>query len=239
MKEPLYPIVLFDADGTLFDFDRAEGHALKQTFAAFQMPFSQRIRDSYREINQALWEALERSETDKATLKTERFRRLLHTHHLSGRPDALNLEYETQLARCSFLLDGAVSVCQGLAAFCQLAIITNGLADVQHSRFYGSPLPQWIPHLFISDCIGHEKPHPVFFQTVLQALAVADKGRVLVVGDSLTADVAGGQQAGLATCWMNPAGKTAPAHIRPTYDIRSLTDLYPIVLKQTHREDLT
>ena len=63
-------------------------------------------------------------------------------------------------------------------------------------------------------CVG--KPEPRFFRAAMELLGVpAD--RVLVVGDSLTADIAGGQAAGARTALMLTGVTTAlPSEILPS-----------------------
>jgi 2-haloacid dehalogenase len=50
-----------------------------------------------------------------------------------------------------------------------------------------------------------------------------------MIGDSLTSDIAGGANYGIATCWYNPHGlMRAPDEI-VTHEIADLADLIPIV----------
>jgi FMN phosphatase YigB (HAD superfamily) len=52
--------LLFDADGTLFDYDRAENAALGQVFRKIGVSFDPGYLAAYRRINQALWQAVEK-----------------------------------------------------------------------------------------------------------------------------------------------------------------------------------
>ena len=47
----------------------------------------------------------------------------------------------------------------------------------------------------------------------------------MIVGDSLTSDILGGIQVGMATCWVNPAGTPGREDIKPDYEIQSLSQL--------------
>lgn len=226
-----YRYLLFDADGTLFDFDKAEAEALRQTLLLHGLPFSSRTRDLYRDINQNLWQELERGRVDKKTLQTRRFEELFVQTDLKADPVHFNDDYRAALAACSFLLPEAEKTCRQLAKTHQLAIITNGLAATQHQRFNGSPLARLIPDLFISDEIGFEKPHLGFFQHVLASMGIKRTQEALVIGDSLTADIAGGSNAGLDTCWYNPARLPTDPAIVPTYEIASLAELVQLLGK--------
>ena len=50
-----YTKLLFDADGTLFDYQKASWEALRRTLEQFALPFSQELFHLYQEKNQALW----------------------------------------------------------------------------------------------------------------------------------------------------------------------------------------
>ena len=49
--EKRYEILLFDVDGTLLDFDRAEHAAMEKIFARHGYPYSEETLLRYREIN--------------------------------------------------------------------------------------------------------------------------------------------------------------------------------------------
>lgn len=224
-----YRYLLFDADGTLFDFDRAETEALRQALHLHALPWSGRARDLYRDINQSLWQEFELGMVTKERLQIERFRRLLEQVPLSGDPEVINASYVKELGRCGFLYDGAEDICRRLADHYKLAIITNGIAGVQYPRFEKSPLAAIISDLFISEEIGYQKPQTEFFTHVLDALQIEDRRHALVIGDSLTADILGGINAGIDTCWYNPRHLPQDSLIRPTYEIDRLEALITLL----------
>jgi 2-haloacid dehalogenase len=51
---------LFDADGTLFDYDRAERAALEKALAQIGVSFDPGYLAAYQRINQALWQGVEK-----------------------------------------------------------------------------------------------------------------------------------------------------------------------------------
>ena len=55
-----------------------------------------------------------------------------------------------------------------------------------------------------------------------------------MVGDTLHADMLGGQQAGLDTCWYEPTGRKSDEGLKITYRIANLCDLLTIVLGEEH-----
>jgi FMN phosphatase YigB (HAD superfamily) len=96
---------------------------------------------------------------------------------------------------------------------------------VQRPRLEKSKIDRFFEVIVISDEIGVAKPHKGFFDHTFTEMQHSDPSSVLVIGDSINADIKGGQQYGTATCWMNPEGQKAPMGINPDYEIRDLLGL--------------
>ena len=131
---PRYEVVLFDADHTLFDFDRAEREALRQTLEEAGLPADGETEARYLSINRALWNRLDRGEVRREWLVVERFAALLRALGRTGDAAALNRAYLDHLGEGSYLLPGAQALCRALAPRCTLAIVTNGVARAQRRR---------------------------------------------------------------------------------------------------------
>ena len=132
----------------------------------------------------------------------------------------------------SFLLDGALEACRTLSERYTLCAVTNGNARVQHGRFNPSPLYPYFKHVFISEEMGVDKPSQAYFDLVQKGIGHGDPARMLVIGDSLTSDIAGGISWGCDTCWLCPRvekrGKAAEMGLAPTYivaHLREITDI--------------
>ncbi|MEC0184753.1 YjjG family noncanonical pyrimidine nucleotidase [Paenibacillus peoriae] len=234
-----YEVILFDLDDTLFDFKKTERFALHNTFTQFGLPQgATEYKASYDEINSALWREAEEGQITSAELRVERFKRLFAVHELDFNPDAFSAAYLRYLGEGAFLIDGAVEICE-LLSDCRLAIITNGIKEVQTSRIQLSPLSHAFEQVVISEEVGYQKPQAAIFEYAFTKLAISDKSKVLMVGDSLTADIQGGNNYGMDTCWFNPAGKANTSEIQPTFEIKSLMELANIVLSEGHVLNLT
>lgn len=224
-----YPWLFFDADGTLFDYNRAEATAFRKAFELLQFPFEENYIDAYQKINRELWKALERHEITPALLRVRRFEQLLEALQLTGSADDLNLAYVEQLGLCTDLIDGAYEVVQTLSKGARIAIVTNGLEAVQRSRLIRSPIHPLITELIISEEVGAAKPHPAFFDAAFARTGNPPKSDVLIIGDSLTSDMQGGVDYGIDTCWYNPAIEHQPEGLPTTYEIRHLRELLVII----------
>ena len=221
-----YDIFLLDADDTLFDFGMAEANALKIMFDRRGLPYSEEIRLIYREINAKVWEGYERGEITKAELQPLRFKRLFEVIGAGLNPQAFNDDYLYELGRGSFLLDGAMEICAEIAENGkQIFIVTNGILVTQQARIEHSAIRQHISDYFVSEFVGYKKPQREYFEYVLGHIPDVGRDKILVAGDSLTADIAGGNGAGLDTCWLNPEGNINDTDILPKYEIASLHEL--------------
>ncbi|MCI0398117.1 MAG: YjjG family noncanonical pyrimidine nucleotidase [Chloroflexi bacterium] len=224
-----YQWLLFDADGTLFDYDRAEATALEQSFRQAGAPFEPRYLALYRQINHQLWQALERREMSPAVLRVRRFELLFEALQVELPPAAFSASYLQHFGACAELMEGAVELLHGLQGKYRLAIITNGLQDVQRSRLACSAIGEYIAELIISEEVGYAKPHQAIFDAALARLGHPAKSEVLMIGDSLTSDMQGGCDYGLDTCWYNPAGHPRPPHLPLTYEISHLSQLMELL----------
>ena len=220
-----YTWLLFDADGTLLDFAKAERAALIAALAAHGVTADDEIITAYSAINDAIWKQIETGEFDRAQLNRTRFSRLAQRFGFAYDADQLGRDYFARMAEQGHLIDGALELCRALKPRYSLCIVTNGTASVQHGRLDGTPLLACMDGLFISEELGAEKPSPAFFDAVEAAIPGFDRARALVIGDSLTSDIAGGIVAGIDTVWYNPAGKTAPADRTPNYTVANYDEL--------------
>jgi 2-haloacid dehalogenase len=223
-----YQWLLFDADGTLFDYDRAEAAALQATFAALGHPFVASYLTEYRRINHAIWLEFEQGQIDQVTLRARRFELLLAAINLQADAHAFSANYLLNLADGIYLMAGAEETVELLASCFNLAIITNGLADVQRPRFARSAIYPYIRQIIISEEVGAAKPAPAIFDIAFARMGQPAKNEVLVIGDSLSSDIQGGLNYGLDTCWFNPTGQPNGA-LEPTFEIKTLTELPKIL----------
>lgn len=225
-----YQWLLFDADNTLFDYDKAEATALANSFQQFGLDFDQTTGAQYRTINAQIWHDYELGHITQQDLRAERFRRLFTAVHLPTDAEAFSRQYLVNLSQAGHLLEGVEALLRRLAASYHIAIITNGIADVQRPRLAASPIHDLVEAFVISEEVGVAKPDPAIFDVAFARMGQPAKAEVLIIGDSLSSDMQGGLNYGIDTCWYNPAGK--PATLPVTYTIRQLDELHRILTEE-------
>ena len=225
-----YKLIFFDADGTLFDFDRSERHSFAAACADVGIPVSPGLYERYRAINAELWRQLERGEIDQSALRLLRFEQLFSQIGIFGDAVSMNRCYSRRLSECTFLIDGALDICRALHGKCPLIIVTNGIPDIQAPRLKKSALAPYIDHIFISGEIGWQKPQPAFFDHVFRMLDLPSdvRGQTILLGDSLSSDMKGGRDAGMVTCLYAPQGSSGNDSC--DFSIQNLMEFLPLVL---------
>ena len=224
-----YPYLLFDADNTLFDFDQAERNAHLLLCRAHGLAFSEEGYQLYHKCNADLWRDFDRGLCTKEYLLVERFRRYLAITGERADPEALNRDHLRALGEGAMLLPGAEELCRVLSRDHRLYLLTNAVASVQKTRFANSAIAPYFQGVFISEEVGVGKPDPAYFDYVFHAVPGLARDNALVIGDSLTSDIQGANNAGLPCCWFNPKGQPRPQDLRIDYEIRALEELYAIV----------
>ena len=220
-----YTWLLFDADDTLFDYGQAEAGALRQTFEQSGVHFEPSYLETYQSINRQLWHEFEQGKITSELLRTRRFELLFAAIGVLIDVSIFSPRYLTNLAAGSELTEGALEVVQALGSKYHLAIITNGLRDVQRPRLAGSAIRDYIELIVISEEVGAVKPDTAIFDAAFRLMGNPGKGQVLMIGDSLTSDMAGGHHYGIDTCWFNPHGQPRPDHVTIHYEIKRLAEL--------------
>lgn len=227
-----YPWLLFDADDTLFDYGRAEAAAVRGAFAACGVAFEDGWLAAYQAVNARNWRLLEEGRISSARMRVQRWELLFDELGLGLDAGEFSLVYLAELGAQAHLIDGALELVEGLRVDHRIAIITNGISDVQRSRLARSPLASAVEHIVISEEVGAAKPHPAIFDAAMARWGNPDRREVLVIGDSLSSDIAGGVAAGIDTCWFNPGGRRlGEGEPIATYEIRQLRELLPLLAR--------
>ena len=226
-----YNTILFDADGTLFDFHKSEACAIRQTMSSFGIePSDDRVK-KYSEINDGLWKMLERGEIEKSVLLYRRFELFLEHYGLACDAKEMARTYMEALSENAHLFEGATELCEKLSHHFKLYIVTNGVEFIQKRRFAKSGLAKYFSGVFISGVIGYEKPSVKYFEHVSKAIADFDKGKTIIVGDSLSSDIKGGLAFGIDTLWYNPENSENTLGMEITNIATSFDEIYDYLVE--------
>lgn len=221
----MFEFLLLDLDDTILDFHKAEHIAVSKTFASLGIDPTPEVVSRYSEINKLHWQRLERGELTRDQVVVQRFGALFRELGLDTDPFLCAATYERLLGVGHYFLPGAEEALEALSKKYRLFLASNGTASVQASRIASSGIARFFEKIFISQEIGADKPTCAFYERCFAQIPGFDPSRAMMVGDSLTSDIRGGMNAGIATCWVNPKRAARKEGIRVDYEIESFAQL--------------
>ena len=236
-----YKLVLIDLDDTLFDYPKTEKEAFRNTFKelgffveselgnAKKEEIYEKLKDRYKDVNLQLWKDLEKGAVDKDRLKVVRFEKIIEEFDLKYDPYEMSELYLKKLGEGIFPFEATEKLCEYLHSKYKVGIVTNGIKEVQHSRIENSAIAKYIDKIIISDEVGVNKPDKRIFEYAMNYFEIMDKSEVIMIGDSLGADIKGGQNAGIDTCWVNLRNNVNDTGIIPNYEVNKLEKLFEIL----------
>jgi len=223
-----YTTLLFDLDHTLFDFDASVDAALGDTLAGAGIPDPNGHRPTFGAINKALWRQVEQGELTPDLVGVMRFEQLVARLGVDADPKAMSDDYIAGLGANGDLLPGARELLDELAPKATLALISNGIGKVARAKIERLDIDRYFDAIVISGEAGVAKPHAGIFDIVFASLGNPDRSTALMIGDSLTSDIAGGAAYGIDTCWYAPTARLGTA-VHTTYRVESLAEIPRIV----------
>ena len=223
-----YSTLLLDFDRTLFDSDTSEAEAFADTMRQCGIADAAVHFDTYQRINRTLWSAVEQGHIDPSEVRTTRFERLAAAIGLDANPAAMALTFVLAMGANGDLYPGARKTLEQLAASATLALVTNALSEVQRARIDRLNIGEYFDTIVISTEVGSSKPSPAIFDIAFERLGNPSKQTAVMIGDSLSSDIRGGTNYGIATCWYNPHGNVADPGEHITHQVAALDQLLPL-----------
>ena len=187
-----YKYLLFDVDGTLLDFNKAEEQALINTFQKYNIVLTEQMNQRYEQINKQLWKDFEKGLIDKKTIVYTRFVQLFQEFGIDEDGIAFEDDYQDALGEGYFLLPHARDILEKLYQKYPLYVVTNGVSKTQYSRLKGTRIDQYFQDIFVSEDIGYQKPTREYFDYCFKKMKNIDLDQTLIIGDSLSSDIQGG-----------------------------------------------
>ena len=222
-----FTTILWDVDGTLLDFRAAEKAAVMALFREFSLgECTDEMVRRYSQINEVFWQRLERNELTKPRILVGRFEQFFTEIGVpASLAPAFNDRYQLALGDTIVFRDDSINIVRSLQGKVKQYAVTNGTVAAQNKKLTNSGLKELLDGAFLSEGIGAEKPNLAFFDAVFEAIRPTDLSKILIIGDSLTSDIRGGNNAGIRTCWYNPDRLPAPPGYRIDYTVSNLREV--------------
>lgn len=224
-------VILWDMDATLLDFLAAEKAAIRACFEKYRLgECTDEMIARYSKINRRYWEMLERGEMSKAEILENRFKEFFAEEGIETDCEKeFNSSYQVALGDTICFCDSSYELVKKLRDTHRQFIVTNGTFIAQERKLKKSGFGELVEEVFISELLGYEKPAAGFFHKVFEKIGPYEKDEVMIVGDSLTSDMQGGNNAGIVCCWYNPDHLENTKNVRVDHTIDNLWQIEEIL----------
>ncbi len=226
-----YTTVLFDLDHTLLDSDESEAEAFAHTMRFAGVTDYGPLLDTYRRINLAMWAQVEAGTMSANEVRAKRFESFNQLVGIDADPVAMGDLFVDGLGSFGELYPGAFEMLEAVGATAVLGLVTNGISDVQRARVARLGIERFFDAIVISSEVATAKPGSAIFDIAFERLGRPERSSAVMVGDSLTSDMAGGYRYGIATCWYNPRGDDLAVDFELDHVIAELGDVVGVVIR--------
>ena len=221
--------IFLDLDDTLLDFHKAEAAALAKALAQLGVDPAPAVIARYSAINAQQWQLLEEGKFTRDEILTRRFDILFQELGVEVSSALARQTYEGFLGQGHTFIPGAEELLKALARRYDLYLVSNGTAAVQAGRIASAGIAPYFKEIFISEAMGLHKPQKAFFDACFAAIPGFHREEALIIGDSLTSDIRGGNNAGIRTCWFNPHRKPRMECVHVDYEVSALSQIPPLL----------
>ena len=217
--------IFIDIDNTLLDFDLCAADSIRSGFADWKIPYTDFIFDTFREINESLWKRIEKGTLTREELLKTRWQIIFDKLGIKKSGIEFEQVFIRYLTQSHSQVEGAAELVKYLSRKYMICATSNAPHEQQLIRLEKAGMLQYITHVFTSEQIGYSKPGKEFFDACFAQLKNTNKDEVLLIGDSITADIDGGVSYGLKTCWFNHDKVAVPPDLKADHVFNSLEEI--------------
>lgn len=221
-------VVFIDIDDTLLDFTKCANDAIKSACNKFGVPYTTTLVDTFHPINLDLWHRLEKKEVTKERLFDTRFQIVFDKLGIKADGIAFETAFRENFHESAILVDGARDLLEYLRSKYKVYVASNASMHQQTNRMKRAELDGYIDGYFVSEEIGFPKPQKEFFDACFKALPDVKPQDVVMIGDSLSADIKGACEYGLKTIWYNHRNEPT-ADVKCDYIVSRLSEIKNIL----------
>ncbi len=224
--------ILWDMDGTLLDFHAAERAAIFALFEKYGLgECTEEMLQRYMQINTKLWRQLEKNEVNKREVLVGRYEKFFGEYGLdTSLAEAFNSDYQLALGDTIVFRDNSYELVKKLKGKVKQYMVSNGTVIAQEKKLAKSGFGELMDEIFLSEAVGAEKPNMAFFDKVFEVIGKPEnKSDYIIIGDALSSDIKGGNNAGILTCWYNPHHLQLSDEYQVDYEIENLNEVPKIL----------
>lgn len=221
--------VFIDIDNTLLDFGKCSEYSIKMSCEKYNIEYSDALNMTFREINRGLWNRIENGALTREELLKIRWQLVFDEMGIEGNGEEFEQLFIHYLTESHEETKGAYDLVKYLGAKYTLCAASNAPHEQQLIRLEKAGMLGFFSEIFTSERIGFSKPSAEFFDKCFFLLPNISKEETVMIGDSISADIAGGAKYGIKTIWFNEAKDAPPSDITPDYTVNKLCEIKNIL----------
>ena len=221
--------VLIDVDNTLLDFNKCAEEAMKIGFSKWNIEYSDKVFPVFLEVNDSLWSKIETGEIDKPELYRLRWKTIFERLDIDADGPLFEQDFRNIFSESKEPVDGAYDILDYLSEKYTVSVASNASYWQQIKRLTNSDMLKYFSNIFNSEQIGYPKPEKKFFDACFEKFGNIPKDEVIIIGDSLSADINGGAAYGIKTLWFNYDKIPVPKDSKADFIVKSLDEIKNIL----------
>ncbi len=224
-------VVLIDIDDTLLSFTDYVRDAMRDGFAHFGIGvYREDMLPVAASINGKLWRQIERGELTFEGLQKIRWNMIFDALGIDFDGLVFERYFRDYLYDSAIPVDGAMDMLKYLYPKYAMYAASNGPYDQQVNRLKAAGMYPYFRDFFISEKAGAQKPSAEFFDYCFRILRESgfdglEPQETMIIGDSLTSDMAGGRAYGMKTCLFWRGEGPAPEESGADHVVRDLREI--------------
>ena len=228
-------VIFIDIDNTLLSFDEYVKQAMQSGFKRFGLrEYEKWMFGVFLTTNSKLWRQIEKKEINFEKLGEVRWNMVFEKLGIEYDGVAFERYFRDCLRESAIPVQGAYDMLEYLSGKYTLCAASNGPSNQQVNRLRVGKMLDCFTAVYVSESMGASKPNEKFFERAFEDLENKTGENIkpenaLIIGDSITADMVGGANYGLKTCWYNRHKARLPKKVQPDFVIEKLEDVKNIL----------
>lgn len=219
--------VLIDVDDTLLDFDLCAEWSMNRVAQTLNLQLPEKAFEVFKRINSGLWKQVEKKEITTDQLFGRRWSLVAKEWKVTLDGEEFEALFLNYLSESIIPVEDAKEMLAYLKSKYRVFVASNGPYGQQLQRMKLSGMEQYMDGYFISEKIGHSKPSFEFFDYCFKTVEAKLPEEIIMIGDSLSADINGAIAYGMKTCWFNKGNVSVET--KSDYVIKKLKELQTVL----------
>ena len=222
-------LVFIDVDDTLLDFEECSKYAIKKCCEDASIEYSDEIYKVFRPYNDLLWTKIEDGSLTKEQLYGMRWTHIFTVLGIDCDGIAFEENFRHYASMSAVPIKGSLDILEYLSKKYILCTASNASYERQYGRLKKAGMLDYFDKIFASGDVGCQKPMALFFERCMEHFPEISKDDTVIIGDSLTADIAGGKNYGIRTVWFNRQRKPHSGDVIPDCTVYDLCEIKNIL----------